>query len=342
VNRRDFLRLVAAALAAAPAIPLARAEDEKPADPVLAALEKLEPILEAKDRGLHWIEGGLDPLRDGLAAVRAGKVKALDAAVARARVAAAQVVLVGDLHHLDPCRVAFARAVETLSDPEALRAGRVAMAFEAVPAVWEERLADAREEGADLPGFLEACWPWPVKEYAALLRREKLAAVPALAAGGQPGPVPAAGTEDAERRPVWGAVTDVMDWKYGTSFYGRNQWAVHRVTQWLKPGRRAFVLYGAAHHLERGQEAANLKQALEKAGCTVVVLFPLLPEWEIALRRRDGAKASGRWYEVLPGVFRAPLVTDDEIGKLRVPDVQPEIRLAPLPEPASKPQPDDG
>jgi hypothetical protein len=117
------------------------------------------------------------------------------------------------------------------------------------------------------------------------------------------------------------------DAKYGADFGRGNHNAIGRVSAWLReaPGRRAFVLYGAAHLL--GEH--NLVDRFTAEGFRVLALVPFLPEWEAALRRRFGPEAAKTWYEVLPGVLRPPYVTDEEVLAIPAPAPEPTDVILP-------------
>jgi len=305
---------------------------------VLDVLDARAGVL-SPDLHVEWMRTGLRPLRDGLRSIEGGGgIRVLGADEAAQRIRSARVVLVADLHDLDPCRRAFASAVRQLSSPSARAEGRVAIALESVPLTMESQVRWARSQevrdGVDpLAGVLRAAWTWPVLETAALLRDEDLSGCPLLAVGRTPHAVfPPPDTPDAERRPgldLSGGMS-VADWKYGNDFARANWNTLGNVTQWMRamPDRQCFVLYGAAHLLGEG----NLVDRFQKAGLDVIVLVPFLPEWEAALRRRFGSAAASTWYEVAPRVLRPPYVADREIVALgRRSESRTSIRL---PEPA--------
>lgn len=297
------LALAAAAALAAGCASGAAAREAR----ILERLRGLEPILESDVPAPFWLAEGLAPLREGLEAIRRGGVAPVPAEEARAAVDRARVVVVADLHHLDPCRFAFRRIVEELAGRSALREGRVSLGFEALPASFQPALDAAvgerrREAALDL---LRAGWPWPVDAYGAILGAGRLRACPLLALGDPEPPraLPAAGP-DAARRPVPLSMT-VEEFKYGFTFGWKNLHAAQRVAA----EGRTFVLYGAAHALGPG----GIRARLLDAGVPSVVLVPFLPEWEIALRERFGRAARSAWFEVQPGVWRAPMATEEEI-----------------------------
>ena len=291
---------------------------------VLPVLDRLNKILHEKQPAyMAWVNNGLKPLRAGEAAIRAGEtsVKRLTQKAARARVAAADVVLVADFHDVDPIRRAFGRIVEDFSPAEALRSSRVALALEAVPALWEAELAKARADKRKdvLLSFFQGAWPWPVREYPTILRRERLRLAPVLACGPMTPPkVPPASTKDRERKPVLEPIANWREFKYGGHGFERNATTAKRAARWLggaEEQRKVFILYGAAHLLDGVYPGSGIRGELEKRGYKVVVLVPFLVEWEIELRRRFRGAGEKGWYEVLPGVLRAPYVSDAEILK---------------------------
>lgn len=275
---------------------------------------------------LSWIQRGMQPLRAGLHRLCSPEGAARideDAAVARLR--AARVVLVADLHDLDPCRRAFGRAVILGTSADERDAGCIGLAFEALPPGAAIAARTARHQpivdGFDpLRECFAAVWPWPVSEMAVQLRRQELRACPLLAAGREEAiALPAASTPDAERVPRFRPMTE--EEVEGDTFHLGNRNAKASIDAWLEGGvgRRVFVLYGALHLLGEGNLAAELRAA----GRRVLVLVPFLPEWEAAIRRRGEPGASQAWFEVAPDVLRAPLVGDDEVLALPPRSAQP-------------------
>jgi len=254
----------------------------------------------------HWIDAGLEPLRQGRTAILEGRAKRLDPAAARRRIEQADVVLVADLHQIDLIRRAFARLVKGYSKDR-----EVAIALEALPPQFEEHYAQAK----DKVDFLRNCWPWPVEAYAEVVKLGN----PVLAVGEWRGvTLPGAEVADTKRRPgisISFEPTTTMDFKYGISWYRRNELSASRIVTWIRAGKRrkVFVLYGAAHYLEPGNvvtvgkkkfvSGGGMRSMLVERGMKVVVVVPLLPDWEVAFRKKKGGKG---WYEVLPGVLRAP------------------------------------
>ncbi len=113
---------------------------------------------------------------------RAARLEPAASGRSRKRVSAADVVLAADIHDVDLCRIAFRRIVEDLSDPAALRHGRVAIALEAIAVSYESRLAACRRRGRrdELVALLQSCWGWPIERYGDLLSRPGLKGVPVL------------------------------------------------------------------------------------------------------------------------------------------------------------------
>jgi hypothetical protein len=307
-----------------PLLCVACGDPAKGPDPVavLKALDAEVRVLEP-ELVFWWMETGLAPLRAAHEEIRHGRpsIRPLERAEVVRRAREAAVVLVADLHHLDLCRRGFARAVVDLTTGKARSTGHVGIAFEAVPMSMEAHVREARRREVSkhydsLVEQLRALWPWPVLEIATLLRQQELTSCPLLGAGRlSKGRCPRQ-TPDAEREPAIDLAVGVTmeDIKYGADFQRANLHAIGRVTSWLREGedRQAFVLYGAAHLLGVG----NLAEGFRKEGFDVLVLVPFLPEWEESLRRRFGPRAATMWYEVLPGVLRAPYIREDEVLEL--------------------------
>lgn len=288
----------------------AKLRDRLAGGDVIRIIEKLPDTgLVSQVPMMRWLHSALEPLRAGHRAILAGKAKRVEHRRALARLRAADVVLVGDIHTIDPCRAAL---IDAFKDAREDR--ECAFALEAIPQPWEKKLAALRKEGDGhrIRDFLKEGWGWPVEAYLAVLREE--AAV--LAVGFEkPPPLPPKDTPDGKRQP---GITPQTPWdfKHGASWFSRNRYAAKRVSDWLgeKPGkRRVFVLYGTAHMLG----ANGIKTLLDKQGLETVLLMPFLPDWEIALRKKFGRRAARGWFEILPGVLVPPYVSDDTVRQLR-------------------------
>jgi len=284
-----------------------------PIDPVLNSLRKMEMHLAVPGFRLIYIEHGKALFRSALTSIREGKSPpgAVPAEQVRARIAVAPVVLVADSHDVDLCRIAFRRIVEDLSSPEAANRGHVAIALEAIPIPLEARVARDRARGDPdrLLSSLQAAWGWPVQQYADLLLRPRLRSLPLLAVG-EPVPPPpsgrAPGVPDAKRVPP------PMSWedlKEGETFGFKNTETAKKLQQWLEEsGGQVFVLYGTWH-------LTFIRELLAERGIDSVILVPFLTDVELALRERLGAGAEGQWFELAPGVFRAPYVKGSEVTR---------------------------
>jgi hypothetical protein len=181
------------------------------------------------------------------------------------------------------------------------------------------RKNSARE---DLLDYLQSVWPWPVHALADMLGTDGLRRAEWIGSGNPYNEVPPEYTPDQDRQPViWLGESTVFDAKYGPQFvpgYGRNGPTADRIDLWLRragPAGRVFVLYGLAHYLDGHNPGSGIRSELERRGYHVLIIVPFLPEWEVAIRERGGA-AAGAWLEVLPGILRAPLVSDDEILRM--------------------------
>jgi hypothetical protein len=281
-------------------------------DPVV--IETLRARSGALQRGgIAWIAAVVEEFRRGTDVLREGRATRLSPDDARRRIEAADVLLVADVHDLDPIRTAFARLVAKHGPSD-----RSAIVLEALPpgdeAAYDVLRTQSREE---LLGYLQATWPWPVERLADMLAAPDVRRAAWLGAGNVRSEVPPDYTPDRDRQPVIRlGGTSVHDAKYGLDHapgYGRNGPAADRAHRWLeraKPGAKAFVLYGFAHYLDGVYPGTGIRGELERRGHRVLVLVPFLPEWELAVRERGTRDA---WLEVLPGVLRPPTVSDEDI-----------------------------
>jgi hypothetical protein len=112
-----------------------------------------------------------------------------------------------------------------------------------------------------------------------------------------------AAAADRAQEPSWDEI------KRGGTFGRKNIETAERAHRWLQTsGDQIFVLYGTWH-------VTAIRRSLAERGVDSVILVPFLTDVELALRERLGAGAEDRWFELAPGVFRAPYVTASEIGR---------------------------
>jgi hypothetical protein len=270
----------------------------------------MEMRLEGQGLRLSYIERGKALFRSALTSVREGKSPPVPVPPehVRARIAAASVILVADSHELDLCRMAFRRIVEDLSKPEPAKHGRVAIALEAIPTPLEAQIARDRARGDRdrLLASLRAAWGWPVEQYADLLLSPRLRPAPLLAVGEPAPPRPSGDTSDvpdAKRVPPPMSLEALRE---GGGFDFKNTETAKRLQQWLGSGDQIFVLYGTWH-------VTAIRELLAAEGIDSVILVPFLTDLELALRERLGPAAEDHWFELAPGVFRAPYVKGSEI-----------------------------
>jgi hypothetical protein len=184
--------------------------------------------------------------------------------------------------------------------------------LEALPAEMVQTVR-AREGGAVFEGGLlselKRTVGWPVEGYRVLADAvlPHGAQVAGLSTGREYPVRVAASLPDIFRRAEHAMVLPHED--YWKEFKRWNEAAGALVGSWLHGAGRggcAFVHCGSSHILGENGIAALLR----RKGHTVAVIVPFREEWELVLAAKSGATAQLRaaWVEVVPDVFRAPIV----------------------------------
>ena len=255
---------------------------------------------------------GVRPLQQALESIESGDdVYSLSEENACRLLDQAQVVLVGDDHASDLCRVAVQRLLRTMRDRRGPNCP-IVLVLEAIPNRGEEYLIRTEADVQALMSSISDYWPYPVNAYSNLLECCMQERVIVLGGGVDEVRVPLPRTTpDAKRRPA--GVAESSD-NLVERFLDSNEVAAGAVASWLresaKSGGLAIVLYGAAH-LAGG--AIQLKERIEPLGYRTLVLVPFLRAWEYALRRRFGHEVNNRWYRFELGIYRPSFVKDFDV-----------------------------
>lgn len=252
-----------------------------------------------------WIAGALDI--DGRSELRTvARHVVLD------RLRRASVVVVADDHTLPGVQRAFARLLYEVRASGPIQQGRLAIACEAL-AVDRQRAvgeidATARATAVrDLVRELRDSWPWPIAGYASWAE-ELPAAVSVFLPAGLNRAVRASEqpSEDALRAPTEYYPEDWVE--TGRWLTEPNDNAITSVTRFLANdslGSQVWVLIGSDHILH---PQLGLLPRLAALGYDVVVVAPFDVGWELAAYRRFDEDAETAVLEVLPDVYRVPVL----------------------------------
>lgn len=302
----------------------ARQESKIDFDSLTISVSNLEPILDSSYTAEPYLTSGIQPYRRGLRRIREDHASVLEVSrgVVYDKVLAADVVIIADVHQYEVIQIALLRAIEMFTTEEQRMTGRFSVGLEAIPIHAEAEVARLRSsnDSTSLQRLLSSCWSWPIQHYMDVLLHPKQQNVHVLCLGQrQSGDLRVRNTPFRKEVPVPPSpVPSLWDAKYGTRFYQQDIQATQRISDWIRASRphgKVFVLFGAAHVLDNDADI-RIAGRLRKIGLRVVVLVPFMREWELALRQRFGTSSINMWYEVLPDVFRSPLVTEAELSDM--------------------------
>lgn len=85
---------------------------------------------------------------------------------------------------------------------------------------------------------------------------------------------------------------------------------------------RVFAVIGIAHAFS---DRVSLLDLLEESGIQAAVIVPFYPEWERTVLSTYGIAGYSDYYEILPGVFRTPILARSEIAFLS--DLETDLRV---------------
>lgn len=221
-------------------------------------------------------------LQRGVEAIRSrgSEVRHLSWDDVRGRIGRAPVVLVGDRHSNESRILSFSSIVLHCARPERVRRGLCGVTLErawwasqdACDRVWAKIAQSPREGVVEFLARNRSPIAWPEGGYHRALPQLCEAGVKLMALGAQ-------NRSDAS--------------------------AAQGIASFLKmrgDGAQVFGFFGTSHVLGEGSIAARLREA----GIQVVVVICGNALWDSALVERFGIGVCLEWYEILPGVVRAP------------------------------------
>jgi hypothetical protein len=265
----------------------------------LAGGEKVRSVL----RALPPWRGVLAEFEVGAHRIRDGKAVQLGRGVPGA-VSAADIVIVADDHLVGFYQVATGKLLEALAREDG---SRWAIALEAFGPESSDRTASCGGDGCVrcLMAELRRTWPYPVNWYRRLVQAACRGSVSVLCVGSNVRAPALAGSEDANRRPVrWTGMPPNAGRVIVESTHQR---MLRVIPNWLTRNQQGHLLLlcGAGH-------VRFLEREFSSRGFDMAIVIPFLASWELSLRSLAGGN-SGFWWEVLPGVYRPPFVTDEVI-----------------------------
>lgn len=283
--------------------------------------DKLEcEHLQSEQGSLERYESVLSAFREQLQDVRTGRVavQPVSRTGALARLQRSRVILVGDLHDTNLCRIGFLRLLEDLDGQPSDEWERTELGLEAFPISWQPLVDGLLREDAELRGvgfreLLPYAWNWPVEELASIVERRRSRCNGVLALGGTwLCRHPRTGTPDRLRAPSPGPRISAREWAL---LYERtSEQAAWTIRTWLdvSPKRRVVVLFGVSHVVDPQH---GIPAYLEAQGTkSVSIVLPYHPDLADVLA--PCGEGDERTWHALPGdVLYPPYVTRADIVK---------------------------